>query len=169
MPPYTYPQVDDFKAQFVSDFPYQANFPLLPPAETVQDYQIAAALVEEQTYISQAFFKSQANFTLGACRLAAHFMVLSLRAQSQGIWGTQTSMQVNKEVGGVSQGFEIPERIRNNPNLSKYLQTLYGWQYLTMILPQLNGVCFPAFNPNAGFPSGWGNGWGGFSGGGNRF
>jgi hypothetical protein len=69
-------------------------------------------------------------------------MVIALRASSQGINGQWGWAQNNKSVGAISEGFEIPERIKNNPDFMQYYKTNYGAQYLNLLWPQLSGQVF---------------------------
>lgn len=131
------PAVSDFQNQFVRDFPYGTD-----PTISVLSSDIANAFVAVNLTINQALWPDQGSYTYAYLLLAAHFLVLNLRASSQGLNGQYNFMQNNKSVGAVSEGFEIPERIKNNPDFMAYYKTNYGAQYMQLLWPQLSGQMF---------------------------
>jgi hypothetical protein len=124
-------------AQFFRDFNYGTD---INNCVTQQD--IANAFVMVNASINQSMWPDQGTYNLGYLLLAAHFMVIALRASSQGINGQWGWAQNNKSVGAISEGFEIPERIKNNPDFMQYYKTNYGAQYLNLLWPQLSGQVF---------------------------
>ena len=134
---YNNPAVSDFKNQFFRDFPYGTDM-----STSVLDQDIAIAFVSTNVNISQDFFADQGSYTLGYLLLTAHYLVLNLRASSQGLNGQFNFLQASKGVGSVSESFAIPQRILDNPELAMYAKTNYGAQYLQLILPQLTGQMF---------------------------
>lgn len=130
------PTIADFKARFFRDFPYGTTL------DQIVDQDITNAL--NQTGTGQNFnsdlFDSQASFTLGYLYLSAHYLVLNIRASSQGIAGQWPWMQTAKAAGGVSEAFQIPQKIADNPELAMLATTRYGAQYLEMVLPLLKGA-----------------------------
>lgn len=134
---YSTPTIDDFKTYFSRDFPFGAD-----PNENVTDADIVKAMQQANVFISQALFGSQASFNIGYELLSAHYLVLNLRASSQGINGQFGFLEASKSVGSVSQSFQIPQRYLDNPVWAGLTQTTYGYQYLQMILPQLTGVMY---------------------------
>lgn len=131
------PAVSDFKAQFFRDFPYGTDMNV-----SVLDQDIANAFQQTNVSINPNLWSDQGSYTLGYLLLSAHFMVLSLRASSQGLNGQYNWMQNNKSVAGVSEGFEIPQRIKDNPDFMAYYKTNYGAQYMNLVLPQLAAQIF---------------------------
>lgn len=131
------PAVADFKAQFFRDFPYGTD-----QNKSVLDQDIAGAFVKTNVMINPSFFGDQASYTLGYLTLAAHYMVMNLRASSQGINGQFAWLEQSKGAGPVSQAFAIPQRILDNPAMAVLTKTNYGLSYLEMILPQLSGAMF---------------------------
>lgn len=134
---YTDPTIGDFKAYFNRDFPF-GNADLT----TVQDADITKALSQQQNGINQDLFNNQNLYSQGALLLAAHFLVMNLRASSQGIAGQMSWLENSKSVGAVSTGQSIPQRLLDNPELSILASTRYGTQYLAMVLPNLSGQMF---------------------------
>ncbi len=134
---YTAPTVAQFQAQFIRDFPYgtDPNVSVLP-----QDITNAFAIAEIS--INQALWSSQTQYTIAFNLLAAHFLVLTLRASSQGLNGQYNWAQNSKSVGSVSESFSIPQRILDNPDFMAYTKTNYGAQYLNLLWPQLSGQMF---------------------------
>lgn len=133
---YSNPTTDDFKNYFIRDFPFGTSI------DTVMDQDIMNAFFAADTSINQALFTSQGYFTRGFLMLAAHYLVTSLQASSQGISGQYSFLQNSRSVGSVSESIAIPPRIANNPVFAFYAKTNYGMQYLTMIIPALTGVLY---------------------------
>lgn len=133
---YTNPQVSDFKTYFYRDFNYGPN------SNTVTNTDITNALTDASVFINPVLFNTQAIYNTGFLLLAAHFLVMSLRASSQGVNGQFPWMQSSKGVGSVSEGFTIPDRILANPEFAMLSKTYYGAKFLFMVLPQLTGVMF---------------------------
>lgn len=133
------PDVDDFKYFFMRDFPYgddEAGFEFVLAADIQKGIDAAAA------FINQALYPTQEQYNIGFLNLAAHYMVMSLRASSQGVAGKVNWMEVGKTVGSVSQSFQIPQRIMDNPSYAILCQTSYGLMFLQNILPKLVGQMF---------------------------
>jgi hypothetical protein len=131
------PAVTDFKNQFVRDFPYGTDMTI-----AVLDSDIASAFQQVNLAMNQALWGDQGSYTLAYLYLAAHYLVLNLRASSQGLNGQWTWLQNNKAAGPVSEGFEIPQRIKDNPDFAAYYKTHYGAQYMNWLWPQLSGQVF---------------------------
>lgn len=131
---YTNPTVTDFKSYFDRDFPFGQTI------EQVRDVDVQRAIdaVTDDNF-NPSLFGSQASYTLGYLLLAAHLMVMSLRASSQGIAGQFSWLVASKNVGNVAESFNIPTRILENPNLAILSKTTYGARYLFQILPFLTG------------------------------
>lgn len=134
---YTNPDVLAFQGYFNRDFPY-GNVDLT----TVQDADITKALSQQQNLIPVFLFPNQNIYTQAALLLAAHFLVQNLRASSQGIAGKYEWLNTTKSVGPVSSGFQIPDRILENPELAILTSTYYGVQYLYLVIPLLTGQMF---------------------------
>jgi hypothetical protein len=134
---YNYPQVSDFKNQFIRDFPYGTD-----PNVAILDQDIQNAFAAANVNFSPNFWDSQQTFTLGYLYLSAHFLCMNIRASSQGINGQYNFGQVSKGAGSVNEAFSIPQRILDNPEFAMYAKTTYGAQYLMWLLPQLAGQMF---------------------------
>lgn len=134
---YTNPTVADFKNYFVRDFPYGTD-----PETSILNADIERAMAETEATINTGLFSSQAIYNVGYYNLTAHFLVLNIRASSQGIAGQFAWLQTSKSVGSVSESLSIPQRILDNPEYAWLTKTNYGTKYLMMILPQLTGQMF---------------------------
>lgn len=137
--PYVNPTVTDFQDYFVRDFTYGST------PETVMDQDIINAESDASEFINYCLFTNQSNYSAGFLQLSAHFLVLNLRAGSQGLQGQWPWMQTSKSVGNVSEGFTIPQRILDNPEYAMLTKTYYGSKFLFMILPQLSGQIFTVY------------------------
>ena len=134
---YTSPTVAQFQAQFIRDFPYGTD---INTCVTPQD--ILNAINQADLNINANLWPNQTAYTMGFNLLAAHFLVLTLRASSQGLNGQANFAQNSKSVGPVSESFTIPQRIIDNPLFMSYSKTNYGMQYLNMLWPYLSGQMF---------------------------
>lgn len=134
---YTAPTVQQFQTQFVRDFRYGTD-----PNNFVLDQDITNAFNLVEMSINQALWPSQLAYQTAYGYLAAHFMVLNLRASSQGLNGQYNWAQNSKSVGSVSESFTIPQRIIDNPDFMQYMKTNYGAMYLNLLWPLLNGQVF---------------------------
>ena len=134
---YTTPQVVDFKNQFVRDFTYGAD-----STTSILDADIVNAINFAGMNFNEGLWSNQQTFTIGYLLLAAHYLVMNIRASSQGISGQFNFLQAGKNAGSVSETFAIPERIQQNPEFAMLCKTNYGAMYLQMILPQLAGQIY---------------------------
>lgn len=136
MASYINPVVTDFKSYFVRDFPYGIT------SSAVMDSDINNAILDTSLFINSGLFSTQASYTNGFLLLTAHFLVMSLRASTQGIAGQYSWLQASKSVGSVSESFSIPQRILDSPEFSMLSKTNYGAKFIFLILPQLSGQVF---------------------------
>lgn len=134
---YIAPTIADFKARFYRDFPYGTD-----PSVSVLDQDVLIAFNASELQINQDLWDSQGAYAQGYLFLAAHNLVLNLRASSQGLNGQWNWIQNSKSAGPVNEAFSIPQRILDNPDLATYTKTNYGAQYLALLWPQLCGQIF---------------------------
>lgn len=138
MQAYVNPDIPEFKAYFVRDFPYNAD-----PNLGVTDADINKAYGQTNININETLFADQNTYSIGYLLLAAHYLVTDLRMSSQGLNGQYSWVETSKSVGSVSQGFSIPQKILDNPYFAMLSRTNYGAKYLEIIIPQLAGAVFP--------------------------
>lgn len=134
---YTAPTVAQFQAYFVRDFPYGTD-----PKQCVVANDIINAFNMVDLMINPCMWGGQTAYSIGYFYLAAHYLVLNLRASSQGLNGQYTWLQNSKGVGGVNESFSIPQRILDHPVFSQLSKTQYGARYLELLMPQLVGNIF---------------------------
>lgn len=134
---YTNPAVSDFKTFFVRDFPYgtDANVAVL-------DADITKAFSFVDVNMNQGLFSTQASYNVGYLLLSAHYLVMNMRASSQGLSGQFNFLQQSKNVGSVAEAFGIPQRVLDNPDWSILCKTNYGAQFIQLVLPQLSGQIY---------------------------
>lgn len=133
---FTDPGIQDFKNYFIRDFAYDSGNGDL---SLVQDADIQNALIDAQLNMNQGLWGDQAHYFNAELNLAAHYMVMSLRASTQGVGGNYPWLNNSKAVGNVNESFQIPQRILDNPEMAMLTKTYYGAKYLFMILPLLSG------------------------------
>lgn len=136
---YENPSVAQFKEFFSRDFPYGTD-----PATSILDSDITKAMLFTNMTINQNLFCDQPSYNIGYELLTAHYLVMNLRASSQGINGQFSFLEQSKNVAQVAQSFAIPQRILDNPDWAMFMKTNYGAQYMQLILPQLCGAMFIA-------------------------
>lgn len=136
------PTLVDFKIYFVRDFNFGTD-----PNLSVLDADISKAMLQCRAAMNQALFSNQENYSVGYNLLSAHFLVLNLRASSQGLNGQFNWLQNSKAVGSVNEAFTIPQMVLDNPYWSIFSKTNYGLGFLNLVLPQLCGQMFTGFGP----------------------
>lgn len=129
----TPPSVAEFKAQFVRDFPYGSD------TSAVMDADISSAITLAGFNVNEGLFSTEAEFKFAYNYLAAHYLVTSIKASSQGLGGSFNWLESSKSVGSVSQAFAIPEKILSNPLYAMFSKTPYGAMYISLILPLTYG------------------------------
>lgn len=130
---YTAVTVQQFKDFFVRDFPYGNT------TDVVMDADIQKALATAGDSFNQALWSSQIQFERAYLYLSAHYLVESIRASSSGINSQYAGNTVAKAVDGVSESYEIPEKVKNNAFLAGLYKTQYGAIYVGMLTPRLVG------------------------------
>jgi hypothetical protein len=133
------PTITDFKTLFFRDFNYGGTNGDLT---TVQDQDLTNALADAGTNFNSLLFSTQADYSNSYLLLSAHFLVMNLRASSQGIAGQYNWLQSGKGVGGISESFSIPNDVAQIPEFASYSKTFYGQKYLMIVLPRLRGQIF---------------------------
>lgn len=131
------PSVADFKSFFNRDFPFGTDI-----NTTVIDDDITKAFTFTNVNMNQDLFADQGSYNIGYFLLSAHYLVMNLRASTQGINGQFNFLEVSKSVAAVSQAFAIPQRVLDNPDWAILCKTNYGAQFIQLILPQLCGNLF---------------------------
>lgn len=131
------PSVQDFKNFFVRDFPYGTDV-----NTSVLDADIAKSFQFTNVNMNQGLFGDQGSYSVGYLLLSAHYLVMNLRASSQGINGQFNFLQASKGVSGVNEAFSIPQRVLDNPDWAILCKTNYGAQFIQLILPQLAGQIY---------------------------
>lgn len=134
---FTNPSVAEFKAFFSRDFLFGAD-----PQTSIQDSDITKAFTFVNVNMNPDLFGDQGSYNIGYLLLSAHYLVMNLRASSQGIAGQFSFLEQSKSVGSVSQAFAIPQRVLDNPDWAILCKTNYGAQFIQLILPQLTGQMF---------------------------
>jgi hypothetical protein len=134
---YVNPTVNDFKSFFVRDFPYGTD-----PKTSILDSDIAKAQTFTNVNFNPDLWQDQGSYNIGYNLLSAHYLVMNLRASSQGINGQFAFLEQSKSAGSVSQAFAIPQRVLDNPDWAMLAKTNYGMAYLQMVIPQLAGQIY---------------------------
>lgn len=105
----------------------------------ISDAQILRAMQEARFAFNQSLWGDDDSITLGFLYLTAYFLVVDTRAQMGGISGNGNFPVSSRQVGNVSESYDIPQAYKDDPLLSAYTSNPYGMKYLTLILPLLRG------------------------------
>ena len=136
---YSNPSVADFKTRFSRDFPFGLS------TSQVMDSDITIAFSDASASININLWGSQASYSAAYLLLSAHFLCTNLQNSSQGISGSYAWLTSSKGVGSVSESYQIPQRILDNPYFAMISKTTYGAKYLMMCLPNICGQVFTMY------------------------
>ena len=134
---YTKPTVEEFKAYFTRDFPYNDD-----PELGITDGDIAKAMGEASMMINDRLAGDQNEYNILFYLVTAHYLVMDMRAASQGIAGNYSWLTGSKAVASVSESYIVPDVVMNNPILAMFSKTFYGAKYLNLIYGNMIGVMF---------------------------
>lgn len=108
--------------------------------KAVTDFDIVNAFLAVEAFgAPQQLFATQDSYSTAYNLLAAHFMVTSFLASSQGVMGKPAWLTASKSVGPISESFQIPERVQKSVTFSRFSATTYGVRFLEIIAPRLVG------------------------------
>ena len=136
---FTYPiDTDDFKAYFDRDFDYGTA------KNTVRDSDITRAMSNAMMVFNNGLFDNDDEIENAFLILTAHCLVKLIGSgnglyEGQGLGSNGSGPVSSKSGGGLSVSYSLPQQITEDPNLSDYLTTGYGRQYLAIIAPRLVG------------------------------
>jgi hypothetical protein len=106
-------------------------------ANYVWDADITEAYREACTTFNPELLGDDDQIRLGYLYLAAHYLVLDLRANGA---SSLAALPVqSRSVGNVSETYAVPEWMSKDPILSYYATTSYGQKYLNLISSGLVG------------------------------
>lgn len=111
----------------------------------VQDRDITAAFREAKMIFNQGIFGTDEEITLAYLYLTAHYLCNDIRASLAGISGSGTFPVSSRNVGSVSESYDIPVQIKDSAALSQYTASSYGMKYLSFLLPNLTGNVVAVF------------------------
>ncbi len=96
----------------------------------IQDSDLTRAFGEADVTITGQVSGDQLK--LAYKYLAAHYLVMDIKAATSGLQGGSLYNVVSRSVGSVSESYVIPERYAKSPIWSYLTQTMYGQKYLMM-------------------------------------
>ena len=129
--------VADFTAYFTRDFPYYTGTGCTK--EYVTDADIEKAFIEAKANFNVALFSSVDTLKISYLYLTAHYLVTDFQIAAGGLNSVGYNQVSSRSVGSVSEGYDIPDWVKNNPVLGAYATTRYGQKYLSLIRPLLIG------------------------------
>ena len=122
--------------------PLPEDIEIIDEFKYVRDKDIERAITDTKENINHGLFTKQSQFTSSFLNLAAHYLIMNLRASSQGVDGEFDWLLTNKGVGSVSAGFHIPTYLADNPVYSFYCKTPYGVRYIVSVYGMTKGQIF---------------------------
>lgn len=111
----------------------------------VTDDDIDGASIDAQFNVNQDLFDTESEFKRAFAYLQAHMLVEKIAAATQGLGSQYNWITVAKSVGNVSESFQVPSSILDNPMLAAFGRTRYGALYLQIIAPMLVGNMMTTF------------------------
>lgn len=104
----------------------------------ITDEDISKAMTQAQPNANEMFgatCNEKVNIYL---HLVAFYLVFDIKNSSTGINSSYTGNLSGKHVGDVSESYNIPQWVTENPMYSIYSQNGYGLKYLSLIAPYLS-------------------------------
>lgn len=105
----------------------------------VTDDDLAGAIADANLNVNQGLFGTQADYARAFLFLSAHNLVQNLLSAGEGMRSRGKWLVSTSSVGDVSESFEIPERIKEDPYLASISKTRYGMRYLEAVTPLITG------------------------------
>lgn len=105
----------------------------------VLDSDIEGAQQDASFNINEALFEGQSDWGRAFNYLTAHMLVEKMLMAGEGLASQYNWLTKSKSVGDVSESFDIPDRIKDDPMLAAYSKTRYGMAYLQIISPLIIG------------------------------
>lgn len=141
------PTNQQFRTFFQRDFPFSIN-PVSGQGDDsdlnkVTDSDISVAIATTATFdINQDLFADQSSFTTAFLYFAAHQLCERLLMSAAGIQSQYSWLTTAKSVGDVSESFQIPPRVLEDPFMAAMSKTRYGVMFLRMMSPLMVGHTF---------------------------
>jgi hypothetical protein len=137
-------ELDDFKSWFSRDFNYATPVgetdPIYDcPKDYVTDADITKAFTEAKMNFNSGLFGLDDELRMCFLYLSAHYLVNDLQTSVAGVGSTGYFAVNSRSVGSVSEGYQIPDWVLNDPILGSFMTTRYGQKYLSLIKPLLIG------------------------------
>lgn len=104
----------------------------------VTDNDIEKALGQALLNANESFGANDDDKITIFLHLVAFYLVMDLKNASSGINSSYSGLVASKSVGDVSESYNFPTWITNNPLYSIYSQNGYGMKYLSLIIPYLS-------------------------------
>ena len=104
----------------------------------ITDEDIQKAIWQAYLNGNDAFGADDSEKIFIFLHLVAFYLVMDLKNASAGLNSSYAGLVASKSVGSVSESYNFPQWIVNNPLYSIYSQNGYGMKYLSLIIPYLS-------------------------------
>ena len=104
----------------------------------ITDEDIQKAMWQAYLNGNDAFGADDSEKIFIFLHLVAFYLVMDLKNASAGLNSSYAGLVASKSVGSVSESYNFPQWIVNNPLYSIYSQNGYGMKYLSLIIPYLS-------------------------------
>ncbi len=104
----------------------------------ITDDDIQRAIGQALLNANERFGADDNDKTTIFLHLVAFYLVMDLKNASAGLNSSYAGLVSSKSVGSVSESYNFPQWVVNNPLYSIYSQNGYGMKYLSLIIPYLS-------------------------------
>ncbi|MDE5888891.1 MAG: DUF4054 domain-containing protein [Bacilli bacterium] len=111
----------------------------------VTDADIKRAMSQAYVNANYRFGSTDEERIMIYLHLIAFYLVMDWRNASAGVNSGYSGLVASKSVGDVSESYNFPQWMVNNPLYSLYSSNGYGMKYLSLIIPYLS--CTILFSP----------------------
>lgn len=103
----------------------------------VTDADIERAMSQALLGINSRFGTDDTSRIMVYLHLVAFYLVMDWKNAQAGTASSYSGFVASKSVGDVSESYNFPQWVANNPVYSMYLSNGYGMKYLSLILPYI--------------------------------
>jgi len=104
----------------------------------ITDDDIQRAIGQALLNANEYFGADDAEKVTIFLHLIAFYLVMDLKNASAGLNSAYAGLTASKSVGSVSESYNFPQWVMNNPLYSIYTSNGYGMKYLSLIIPYLS-------------------------------
>jgi len=127
---------DDFKAHFFRDFRYGD---ISEGCDVISDADLDKAFAEAKINFNISLWGDQSEMKIALLYSVAHYLCCDIQMSKEGLDSSSTFAVNSRNVGSVSESYQVPEWISKSPYMSYFASTRYGLKYVSLLRPRLVG------------------------------